>query len=336
MPRQEAMPKRETRGDAGGHDRATCQGPPHRREDRLGAARRPRARGRSRRPGLPRSSTISPRCASRGSDVIVVSSGAIALGRRSLGLATGRASGSRRARPPPRSDRSRSPMPGRKRLRTHDIVAAQILVTLKDTEERRRYLNARSTLSTLLAQGAVPVINENDTVATSEIRYGDNDRLAARVASMMSADCLVLLSDVDGLYTAPPGTEGAEFIPRGERDHARDRGDGRQAGLGRGLGRHDHQDRGGQDRARRRLQHGDRVGPCAASAAAHPRGEHCTWFLAAATPLLSRASAGSPGRSCRWAGCSSMKVPPARLGAARACFPPASAASKAALRAAMR
>jgi glutamate 5-kinase len=89
------------------------------------------------------------------------------------------------------------------------ITAAQILLTLNDTEERRRYLNARSTLATLLAVNAVPVINENDTVATSEIRYGDNDRLAARVSSMMSADCLVLLSDVDGLYTAPPGSPNA-------------------------------------------------------------------------------------------------------------------------------
>jgi glutamate 5-kinase len=93
------------------------------------------------------------------------------------------------------------------------MVAAQVLVTLTDTEERRRYLNARATLSTLLEQGAVPVINENDTVATSEIRYGDNDRLAARVSSMMSADCLVLLSDIDGLYTAPPGSAGAVFLP---------------------------------------------------------------------------------------------------------------------------
>ena len=80
------------------------------------------------------------------------------------------------------------------------------LLTLGDTEERRRYLNARNTVTTLLKLGAVPVVNENDTVATSEIRYGDNDRLAARVASMMSADCLVLLSDVDGFYTAPPGS----------------------------------------------------------------------------------------------------------------------------------
>ena len=87
------------------------------------------------------------------------------------------------------------------------MTAAQILLTLGDTEERRRYLNARSTIATLLALGAVPVVNENDTVATTEIRYGDNDRLAARVGSMMSADCLVLLSDIDGLYTAPPALD---------------------------------------------------------------------------------------------------------------------------------
>jgi glutamate 5-kinase len=86
----------------------------------------------------------------------------------------------------------------------HDIVASQVLLTLGDTEQRNRYLNARATLKTLLDLGAVPVINENDTVATAEIRYGDNDRLAARVASMMQADLLVLLSDVDGLYTADP------------------------------------------------------------------------------------------------------------------------------------
>jgi glutamate 5-kinase len=84
------------------------------------------------------------------------------------------------------------------------MTAAQVLLTLGDTEERRRYLNARNTISTLLALGAIPVVNENDTVATTEIRYGDNDRLAARVGSMMSADCVVLLSDIDGLYTAPP------------------------------------------------------------------------------------------------------------------------------------
>ena len=90
-------------------------------------------------------------------------------------------------------------------LGRHGITAGQVLVTLQDTEERRRYLNARSTIEKLLEWRAVPVINENDTVATNEIRYGDNDRLAARVATMASADLLVLLSDIDGLYDAPPG-----------------------------------------------------------------------------------------------------------------------------------
>jgi glutamate 5-kinase len=94
------------------------------------------------------------------------------------------------------------------------LTAAQILLTLGDTEERRRYLNARNTIEVLLALKAVPVVNENDTVATAEIRYGDNDRLSARVASMVTADCLVLLSDVDGLYTAPPSEDpSAQHIP---------------------------------------------------------------------------------------------------------------------------
>ena len=147
-----------------------------------------------------------------GADVILVSSGAIALGRRTLGLPKGKL----------KLDQSQAAaavgqialaQAWAEALRTRNIVAAQILVTLQDTEERRRYLNARATLSTLLAQGAVPVINENDTVATSEIRYGDNDRLAARVASMMSGDVLVLLSDIDGLYSAPPNQKGATLIP---------------------------------------------------------------------------------------------------------------------------
>jgi glutamate 5-kinase len=148
----------------------------------------------------------------RGADIIIVSSGAIALGRRSLGLPKGKL----------RLEESQAAaavgqialaQAWSEALRTKKIVAAQVLVTLTDTEERRRHLNARATLTTLLAQGAVPVINENDTVATSEIRYGDNDRLAARVASMMSADCLVLLSDIDGLYSAPPDKAGSTFIP---------------------------------------------------------------------------------------------------------------------------
>jgi glutamate 5-kinase len=147
----------------------------------------------------------------KGADVVVVSSGAIALGRRSLGLAKGKLK-LEQSQAAAAVGQIALAQAWAEAFRTRNIVAAQVLVTLRDTEERRRYLNARATLTTLLAEGAVPVINENDTVATSEIRYGDNDRLAARVASMMSADCLILLSDIDGLYTAPPSAKGAEFV----------------------------------------------------------------------------------------------------------------------------
>lgn len=142
---------------------------------------------------------------SEGREVIVVSSGAIALGRRALGLPQGslRLEDSQAAAAVGQIDLAHAYEEAFRRL---GLVAAQVLLTLSDTEERRRYLNARNTMATLLRLGAVPVVNENDTVATSEIRYGDNDRLAARVASMMSAHCLVLLSDVDGLYSVPPGS----------------------------------------------------------------------------------------------------------------------------------
>lgn len=138
-----------------------------------------------------------------GADVLIVSSGAIALGRRVLGLGTGvlKLEESQAAAAAGQIVLARA---WSESLSRHDLNAGQILLTLQDTEERRRYLNARSTVATLLQFGAVPIINENDTVATQEIRYGDNDRLAARVAAMASADLLILLSDVDGLYTAPP------------------------------------------------------------------------------------------------------------------------------------
>ena len=148
----------------------------------------------------------------RGAEIILVSSGAIALGRRTLGLPKG-ALKLEQKQAAAAVGQIALAQAWTEALRTRNMVAAQVLVTLPDTEERRRYLNARATHTTLLEQGAVPVINENDTVATSEIRYGDNDRLAARVASMMSADCLVLLSDIDGLYTAPPNQKGAQFLP---------------------------------------------------------------------------------------------------------------------------
>ncbi len=148
-----------------------------------------------------------------GRDVIVVSSGSIALGRSVLRLPGG---------PLKLEDSQAAAAVGQialartwsEVLGAHGIVAGQILVTLGDTEERRRYLNARSTIAKLLEWRSVPVINENDTVATNEIRYGDNDRLAARVATMTSSDLLVLLSDIDGLYDAPPARDAnAKHIP---------------------------------------------------------------------------------------------------------------------------
>src|SRR6478736_1940643 len=136
-------------------------------------------------------------------NVLVVSSGAIALGRSVLKLPKGplRLEDSQAAAAVGQIALARTWSAA---LGAHDITAGQVLVTLQDTEERRRYLNARSTIERLLEWRAVPVINENDTVATNEIRYGDNDRLGARVATLASADLLVLLSDVDGLYDAPP------------------------------------------------------------------------------------------------------------------------------------
>lgn len=149
----------------------------------------------------------------RGQEVLIVSSGAVALGRRQLGLAPGKLK---------LEEKQAAAAVGQIRLahawtevlENHHLSVAQILLTPGDTEQRRRYLNARNTLRMLLKLGSVPVINENDTVATAEIRYGDNDRLAARVAQMISADCLILLSDVDGLYTADPTRDpNAQFIP---------------------------------------------------------------------------------------------------------------------------
>lgn len=148
----------------------------------------------------------------RGQQIILVSSGAIALGRRQLGLAKG-ALRLEESQAAAAVGQIRLAHAYKDLLEASDVTVAQILLTLEDSERRHRYLNARATLEALLALGALPVINENDTVATSEIRYGDNDRLAARVAQMVGADCLVLLSDVDGLYTADPNKDPkAEFI----------------------------------------------------------------------------------------------------------------------------
>src|SRR5690625_466610 len=142
----------------------------------------------------------------RGQEVLLVSSGSIALGRQVLGLPSG-ALPIETAQAAAAIGQTRLIRAWEEALAAHGLMTAQVLLTLADTQQRRRYLNGRATLAALLAHGAIPVINENDTVATDEIRFGDNDRLAARVALMADADVLVLLSDVDGLYTADPRTD---------------------------------------------------------------------------------------------------------------------------------
>ena len=168
--------------------------------------------GRIRRDWLDAMADDVAECKKAGQEVVIVTSGAIAAGKRLLGL-----SGALRL-----EEKQAAAAAGQVRLAhayqesmaRHEITAGQVLVTLSDTEERRRHLNARATLLTLLGLGAVPVINENDTVATEEIRFGDNDRLGARVAQMVSADTLVLFSDIDGLYTSNPKTDStARHIP---------------------------------------------------------------------------------------------------------------------------
>ncbi|HCX15082.1 MAG TPA: glutamate 5-kinase, partial [Rhodospirillaceae bacterium] len=135
-----------------------------------------------------------------GQEVIIVTSGAIAVGRGPLGM-KGHKLRLEEKQAAAATGQMRLAHAYQESLARHKIAVAQVLITLDDTENRRRYLNARNTLDTLLKLRAVPVINENDSVATAEIRFGDNDRLAARVSQMISADTLVLLSDIDGLYT---------------------------------------------------------------------------------------------------------------------------------------
>jgi glutamate 5-kinase len=221
-------------------------------------------------------------------DILVVSSGAIALGRAVLKLTAGELA---------LEDSQGAAAVGQialartwtEALSRHGITAGQVLVTLGDTEERRRYLNARSTIDRLLQWRAVPVINENDTVATNEIRYGDNDRLAARVATMVSADLLVLLSDVDGLYDAPPGSGAtARLVPRVERITPEI--EAMAGAAGSGLSR------GG-------MQTKIEAGKIATAAGTHmviasghldhplraiEDGARCTWFLTAGNPVTAR------------------------------------------------
>ena len=224
----------------------------------------------------------------RGVDVLVVSSGAIALGRTIARLPRGKLK---------LEDSQASAAVGQialarawsHALLAKDIVAGQILLTLNDTEERRRYLNARETLNRLTAMRAVPVINENDTVATSEIRYGDNDRLAARVATMASADLLILLSDIAGLYTAPPKDDpAATLIPVVERvtPEIEAMAGGAASELSRGGMRTK------IEAARIATSAGTHM-VIADGRVAHPiarigAGGPCTWFLTPSNPLAAR------------------------------------------------
>lgn len=223
-----------------------------------------------------------------GHEILIVSSGAIALGRGILGL-------TRRALK--LDDSQAAAAAGQialarfyaEALATHGLNAGQILLTLSDTEERRRYLNARATIDRLLKLGAVPIINENDTVATTEIRYGDNDRLAARVATMVTADLLILLSDVDGLYTAPPGKDpDARFIDHIEQITPAVEAMAGDAGT--------ELSRGGMKtkiEAGRIATAGGAAMAIASGKKTHPvaaldRGERASWFAAAESPVTAR------------------------------------------------
>jgi len=224
----------------------------------------------------------------RGQQVLLVSSGAIALGRRRLGLKAGtlRLEDSQAAAA---VGQIRLAHAYKELLESHDVTVAQVLLTLEDSERRRRYLNARATLESLLALGALPVINENDTVATTEIRYGDNDRLAARVAQMCSADCLVLLSDVEGLFSADPKQHSAARFIAEVRQITPEI----EAMAGRALSA---VGSGGMRSkiAAARIATAAGCHLCiAAGAPPHPlrrleEGARCTWFLPAASPAAAR------------------------------------------------
>ena len=223
-----------------------------------------------------------------GADMLVVSSGAIALGRKVLNLPRGplKLEESQAAAAVGQIALSRA---WAEALGERGHAAGQILLTLGDTEERRRYLNARATVLNLLRFGAIPVVNENDTVATTEIRYGDNDRLAARVATMVSADLLLLLSDVDGLYSAPPSEDpGAVFIPKVPRITAE------IAAMASGAG--SELSRGGMATKIEAAKIATGAGAAMVIASGHEagpirrvdEGARSTWFAAAASPVAAR------------------------------------------------
>ncbi len=224
----------------------------------------------------------------RGAEVIVVSSGSIALGRRHLGL-TRKAVRLEEQQAAAATGQIRLAHAYQSALGRHDITVAQILLTLADTEQRRRHLNARNTLNTLLRLGAVPVINENDTVATTEIRFGDNDRLAARVAAMMNADALVLLSDIDGLYSADPKLDSsARFIPLVATITGQIEAMAGRAPVGYSSGGMVTKLQAARiavaGGCRMVIADGRRKHPLAALA----DGARCTWFLAGVEPLTAR------------------------------------------------
>jgi len=224
----------------------------------------------------------------RGQEVIIVTSGAIAVGRRHLDLPNGNL----------RLDEKQAAAAcGNIRLAHayqevlghHKLSVAQILVTMEDSENRRRYINARNTIETLLRVGAVPLINENDTVATAEIRFGDNDRLAARVAAMVSADTLVLFSDIDGLYTADPSKNPeAKFIPVVEQItpeiEAMAGGAASNVGSGGMTTKIAAAKIALNAGCRMVITKGERQNPLNAL----EDGEKCTWFLPEATPMRAR------------------------------------------------
>ena len=222
-----------------------------------------------------------------GQELVVVSSGAIALGRGPLGLA-GRLR-LEESQAAAAVGQIRLAHAWTEALEGEGLIVAQVLLTLGDTEQRRRYLNARSTLFTLLRLGAVPVINENDTVATAEIRYGDNDRLAARVAQMVSADCLLLLSDVDGLYSADPARAAdVRFIPEVTRITADIEAMARGASSAVGSGGM------ATKLAAARIALAGGCHMCVASGRERSplkriaEGARCTWFVAESSPLTVR------------------------------------------------
>jgi glutamate 5-kinase len=221
-------------------------------------------------------------------DVLVVSSGAIALGRSVLRLPPGllRLEDSQAAAAVGQIALARI---WAEILSRHGITAGQVLVTLQDTEERRRYLNARSTIERLLEWRAVPVINENDTVATSEIRYGDNDRLAARVATMVSADLLVLLSDVDGLYDAPPGENAqAKLVPLVSQITPEIEAMAGAAGSELSRGGMQTKIEAGKIATRAGTHMVIASGRVAHALDAIAQGAPCTWFLTPANPVTAR------------------------------------------------